>query len=78
LLVHLQPIDYMAHVAAEGTLSSADRGVQIQLVVAAGAGLLALLVATGLAVFKPRGTTPYGWRLQRTKRTTSRDTDAAT
>lgn len=62
LLVHLQPIDYLAQVAAERALSSADRGVQIQLVVAAAAGLLALLVETALAVYKPRGLTPYGWR----------------
>ena len=27
LLVHLQPISYMSRVAAEGTLSSADRGM---------------------------------------------------
>lgn len=64
LLVHLQPISYLSHVAAEGALTSADRGVQIQLVVAAAAGLLALLVATALAVYKPRGLTRYGWRKQ--------------
>jgi hypothetical protein len=69
LLVHLQPIGYMAHVATERTLSSADRGIQIQLVIAAGAGLLALLVATGLAVIKPRGMTRYGWRKQYIERT---------
>jgi len=51
-------------VASAGTLSSADRGVQFQLVVAATAGLLALLFATGLAVYKPRGMTSYGWRKQ--------------
>lgn len=64
LLVHVQPIDYLARVAMEGTLSAADRGVQIQLLVAAGAGLMALLIATALAVFKPRGMTSYGWRKQ--------------
>jgi hypothetical protein len=57
LLIHMKPIQYMARVSADGTLSSADHGAQIQLVVAAGAGLLALLVATGLAVYKPRGMT---------------------
>jgi hypothetical protein len=62
LVVHLQPISYLAHVAAERTLSSADRGVQVQLVAAALAGLIALLVETALAVYKPRGLTPYGWR----------------
>ena len=64
LLVHIQPIGYLSSVAAEGTLSTADRGAQVQLVVAAAAGLLALLVATTLAVYKPRGMTPYGWRKQ--------------
>src|SRR5215216_5180727 len=43
LLIHMKPIQHMARVAADGTLSHADRGAQIQLVVAAGAGLLALL-----------------------------------
>lgn len=64
LLVHLRPISHMARVAMEGTLSIVDRPVQIQLAVAAGAGLLALLVATGLAVYKPRGMTAYGWHKQ--------------
>ncbi len=64
LLVHMQPISHLSRVAAEGTLSSTDLRLQIQMVVAAGAALLALLVATGLAVYKPRGMTPYGWRKQ--------------
>ncbi len=62
LLVHMQPINYLSHVAAEGTLSSADLRLQIQMVVAAGAALLALLAATTLAVYKPRGMTPCGQR----------------
>jgi hypothetical protein len=71
LLVHLKPIQHMARVAADGTLSHADRSAQIQLVVAAGAGLLALLAATGLAVYKPRGMTAYGWRKQYVERAES-------
>lgn len=78
LFVHLQPISYLSRVAAEGILSNTDRGAQIQLVVAAGAGLLALLVATGLAVYKPRGITPYGWRKQYEERTAPSDTNTAT
>lgn len=78
LLVHIQPISYLSRVAAEGTISSADRGVQIQLVVAAAAGLLALLVATALAVYKPRGMTAYGWRKQCDERTVSPELDAGT
>jgi hypothetical protein len=77
LLIHMQPIRYLSRVAAAETLSRADRGIQIQLVVAAAAGLLALLVATGLAVYKPRGMTPYGWRKQYEERTMQPDVDTA-
>jgi hypothetical protein len=64
LLVHVQPIGYLSRVASEGMLSHADRSLQVQMVFASAAGLLALLLATGLAVYKPRGMTPYGWRKQ--------------
>lgn len=64
LLIHLQPISYLARAAASGTLSHAHHGLQAQMVFASGAGLLALLVATALAMFKPRGITSYGWRKQ--------------
>lgn len=77
LLVHLQPIAYLAGVASEGALSHADRSLQIQMVVASAAGLLALLAATGLAVYKPRGMTPYGWRKQYEERKVSSDIDIA-
>lgn len=65
LLVHMQPIIYLAGVAAETALFSANlRQSQIQLVVDASAALLVLLVVTTLSVYKPRGLTPYGWRKQ--------------
>lgn len=64
LLLHLQPINYLAQAAEHGTLSQADVPLQVQMVVAAGAALVALLIATGLAVYKPRGMTAYGWRKQ--------------
>ena len=64
LLIHLQPIGYLARSAVNGTLSSADHELQTQMVFAAGAGLAALLAATTLAVYKPRGMTKYGWRKQ--------------
>jgi hypothetical protein len=48
LLVHMQPIRYLAGVAAEGSLSSVDQRLQIQMVVAVGAALLALLVRVAL------------------------------
>ena len=69
LLVHMQPIDYMATAAAETTLSSADlRGMRVQLVADAGAALLVLLVATAMSVYKPRGLTSYGRRKQQEQR----------
>lgn len=77
LLVHLRPIHHMARIAMQGTLSSADRPTQIQLVVAAAAGLLALLIATCLAVYKPRGMTAYGWHKQYRDRTESGVNDSA-
>jgi hypothetical protein len=47
-----------AHLAASGHLGD----VQVQLAVAAGAGLLVLLAITTLGVYKPWGRTPYGRR----------------
>lgn len=41
----------------------------------AGIGLLVLLVIAVLNVYKPRGLTPYGWRKQRARRTTSSDVE---
>ena len=78
LLVHLRPIGYLAQVIAERALSSADRGMQVQLVVAAAAGLLALLLETGLAVYKPRGLTPYGWRKKNEELNLSLNSDIST
>lgn len=69
LLVHTQPIALLASMAREPTLSSLVVGLlQIQVVADAGAALLALLVATTLAVYKPRGITPCGWRKQQERR----------
>ncbi len=66
LLLHMQPIGYVARMAAETTLSSGDlRQLRIQLVAAAAAALFGLLIATTLSVYKPRGVTPYGRRAQR-------------
>jgi hypothetical protein len=76
LLIHLSPIRHMAQIADQGTITNAARPAQIQLVVAAAAGLVALLVATGLAVYKPRGMTAYGWRKQYAERAESSDAEA--
>ena len=70
LLLWLPSISYLAGVAAETTLSSADLGgPQIEAVIRAGGALLVLLVATALAVYKPWGMTPYGQRKQHEERT---------
>jgi hypothetical protein len=71
LLMHLQPIRYLADAAAKGALSSADLQIQIQMVVASSIALIALVVTNGLAVFKPKGMTRYGWRKQYEERTVS-------
>lgn len=65
LLVHMQVISRIANAAAETSFSSGDlRDLRVQLMAYAAIALLGLLVATTLAVYKPRGMTPYGWRKQ--------------
>ena len=72
LLLQMESISYIAGVAAETTLSSADlREARISLVVHAGGGLLVLLVPMILSVYKPRGMTRYGRRKQHERRTES-------
>ncbi|MBA3421213.1 MAG: hypothetical protein H0U12_04865 [Thermoleophilaceae bacterium] len=75
LLMQTQPISYMAGVAAETTLSSADlREARISLVAHAGGGLVVLLVPAILSVYKPRGRTRYGRRKQHESIRSSGDT----
>jgi hypothetical protein len=63
LLVHTQPIDRVAAVAAQTTLAAGDlRQVRFQLVGDACAALFVLLVTTALSVYKPWGMTSYGLR----------------
>jgi hypothetical protein len=68
LLVHTQPIGLLAHAAAHATLGADLRSIRIQLLVDAAAALFVLLVATVLAIYKPRGVTRYGWRKQHQSR----------
>lgn len=63
LLVHMQPIQYMADIVTGASIADSDlRGLRIQLIADAGAALLVLLVATTLSVYKPWGVTGYGQR----------------
>src|SRR5258708_3951943 len=79
LVQHMRPISALAVAAAKTTVLSADlHGLQVEMVIASGAALVALLVATGLAVYKPRGMTSYGWRKQQKQRTVPPAVDAAT
>jgi hypothetical protein len=72
LLRHMQAVSRMSDLAAETTLSSADfRALRIQLVVHAAGGLLVLLAATTLSVYKPWGVTSYGRREQHERRKVS-------
>jgi hypothetical protein len=65
LLLKMELIGYVAGVAAETTLSSADlRAARTELVVHASGGLVVLLIPMALSVYKPRGMTRYGWRKQ--------------
>ena len=65
LLVHMQPVGHLARAVEAATLArGAMAGLRVQLVADAGAALLALLVATGLSTYKPRGLTAYGRRTQ--------------
>ena|SRR5215207_3673444 len=70
LLMHMETLSYLSGVAAETTLSSGDlSGLRDPSpVLHAGAGLLLLLVAATLSVYKPRGMTRYGRRKQQEER----------
>ena len=71
LLMYMPTLDYLAGVAADATLSSGDLRVlrDPSPVLHAGLALVLLLVAVTLAVYKPRGITPYGARKQHEQRT---------
>src|SRR5260370_42357174 len=54
LLVHTQPIDLLAGVAAKATVLGADlQSQRLLMVTASGAGLVVLIVLTVLSVYKP-------------------------
>lgn len=61
LLLHTRPIGVLAAAAADGSvLTPPMAGLRTQLVFDAAAAVLVLLVATVLAVVKPRGVTGFG------------------
>lgn len=65
LLQQLDGIGFMASMAQERALSPDDLlGLRRSLGFHAAGGLLVLLLATLLSIYKPRGVTRYGWRKQ--------------
>jgi hypothetical protein len=73
LVLYMQTLDHFAAVAAETRLSADDLAMlrSPSPVLHAGAAVVLLLAATTLAVYKPRGMTPYGQRKQREQRPVS-------
>lgn len=63
LMVHMQPTRRLAAVAAEGAVTGGDlHQMQMQLAIDAASAMIGLLVVVTLAIYKPRGVTPYGAR----------------
>jgi hypothetical protein len=73
LLMYMQTLSSLGDIAAKTSLPSDDLDVlrSPSPLLHAGAALLLLLVATVLAVYKPRGMTPYGQRKLREQRAVS-------
>jgi hypothetical protein len=71
LLIYMETFSLMAGVAAD---PNADLGAvrNPSPLLHAALALLVLLIATVLAVYKPRGMTSYGWRKQNERRSESR------
>ena len=67
LLLYLETLDSLADLAAASSGADVSGLRSASPVLHAGAAFLLLVVATVLAVYKPRGVTPYGWRKQREK-----------
>jgi len=69
LLLQLELISYLADAAMAPTWSDADmRELRRSPVVHAIGGLLVLLLPVALSLYKPPGTTWYGWRKQHKRR----------
>ncbi|HET7542372.1 MAG TPA: hypothetical protein VFK05_21030 [Polyangiaceae bacterium] len=62
LCMHLQPIAVLGASAAAQAMSPHLHATRLQMAVDSGAALLALLVATALGIFKPKGTTRFAAR----------------
>ena len=75
LVMQTATIDHLARAAASEALTIADLGgLRFSLALHSGGGVLILLAATALSVWKPRGMTRYGWRKQHEPRAPARPT----
>lgn len=70
LVMYMGTFRYMAGMASDPNVPLATVRSASPLIHAALA-MVVLLVATALAVYKPRGQTPYGWRVERERRLAS-------
>ncbi len=77
LLLYMQTLGLLADLAADTTSSGGDLSSPSP-VIHAGAGLLLLVVAATLSVYKPRGMTGYGQRRQHEQRAVPAAVDPAT
>lgn len=75
LMLHMRPTERLAAAAMHGSLGGSGlHQLQLQLAVDAAGALFALIALAALAIYKPRGLTPYGKR----KLTPTSGPDAAT
>ena len=62
LLLHMRPVEHLALAAAEGEIAPAERGWQVQVIADGALAAIALVAATTLSMYKPRGVTSLGRR----------------
>jgi hypothetical protein len=78
LLIHMRPISLIARLAAEPGFAPAEHAqLRLQMAVASGLAVAALLLATILSVYKPRGLTAYGVRRWYARRATASRAETA-
>lgn len=73
LLVHMQPISYLAKIASESPLTLTElSALRIRLIADAGAAMLVLLATTTISVYKPWGKVQFVFSIPRFQPTTKK------
>jgi hypothetical protein len=62
LLLHMHPVGRLSRAAIDDSIGHGERAMQVQILADAALALIALVAATTLSVYKPRGVTAYGRR----------------